>query len=49
MKWREQTEGSMRKIGLKKDNAADRCRWREDVRRVAQVVGCIRPTPVTGD
>ena len=48
MKWREQIEGSMRRIGLRKD-VADQCRWREGVKRVAQVVRCIRPPPVTGD
>ena len=48
MKWREQVEGSMRRIRLKKD-AADRCRWREGVRRVAKVVGSIRPPSVTED
>ena len=48
MKWREQVERSMRRIGLKKKDAADRCRRRKGVRRVAEVVGCIRPPPVTG-
>ena len=37
MKWRKQVEGNTRRIGLKKD-AADWCRWRESVRRVAEVV-----------
>ena len=49
MKWRKQIEGSMRRIGLKKEDTADRCRWREGVRRVAEVVECIRPPPITGD
>ena len=49
MKWREQVEGNMIRIGLKKEDAANRCRWREGVRRVAEVVECIRPPPVTGD
>ena len=49
MKKREQVEGNMRRIGLKKVDVADWCRWREDVRRVAEVVGCIRPPPVTVD
>ena len=49
MKWREQVEENMRRIGLKKENAADRCRRREGVRRVAEIVRCIRPPPVTGD
>ena len=30
MKWREQVEGNMKRIGLRKEDAADRCRWRED-------------------
>ena len=48
MKWREQVEGSMRRIGLKKEDATNWCRWRESVRRVAEVLGCIRLPPVTG-
>ena len=47
MKWRKQVEGNMRRIGLKKKDTADRCRWR-GVRRVAEDVECIRPPPVTG-
>ena len=46
---REQIEGNMRRIGLKKEDVADRCRWREDVGRVAEVVRCIRPPPITGE
>ena len=30
MKWREEVEGNIKKIGLRKD-AADRCRWRKGV------------------
>ena len=48
MECREQVKGNMRRIGSKKD-AADRCRWREGVRRVAEVMGCIRPPTVTAD
>ena len=47
MKSREQFEGNIKRIGLKKKDAADRCRWREGVRRVAKVVGCIRLLPFT--
>ena len=47
MKWREQVEGSMRRIGLKKEDAADRCWCRKAVRRVAEVVGCIQPSSFT--
>ena len=38
IKSREQVKGNMRRIGLSKEDAADRCRWREGVRRVAEVV-----------
>ena len=48
IKWREQVEGNMRRIGLSKEDAADRCKWREGVGRVAEVVRCIRPPPFTG-
>ena len=34
MKWRKQIKGSIRRIGLKKENAADQYRWREGVGRV---------------
>ena len=30
MKWREQVEGN-RRIGLRKEDAADRCRWRDGI------------------
>ena len=36
MKWKEQVEGSMKRIGLKKEDAADRYRWREGVWGVAE-------------
>ena len=49
MKWREQIEKSMRRIGLRKEDVADRCRWKEGVKRVAQVVRCIWPPSVTED
>ena len=49
MKRREQVEGNMKRIGLEKKDAADGCTWREGVRRVADVVGCIQLPPVTGD
>ena len=49
MIWKKQVKGNMRRIGLKKKDAADRCRWREGVRRVAEVMKYIWPTPVTGD
>ena len=49
IKWREQVEGSMRRIGLRKEDTADQCRCREIVRRVVEVVRCIQPLPFTGD
>ena len=49
IKWREQVEGNVRRIGLKKEDVADQCRWREDVRRVVEVVRCIQPPSFTGD
>ena len=47
-KWRKQVEESMRRIGLKKEDVADRCRWREGVGRVSEIIRCIRPPPYTG-
>ena len=43
-----QVEESMRRIGLRKEDAADRCRWREGVGKIAEVAECIRPPPFTG-
>ena len=48
MKWREEVEGNIKRIGLRKD-AADRCRWKESIGRVAEVVRCIRPLLFTKD
>ena len=47
MKWREQVEGNIRRIGLTREDATDRCGWREGVGRIAEVVGCIRPPSFT--
>ena len=49
MKWREQVKGNTRRIGFKKEDATDRCMWREGIGRVAEVVKCIRPSPFTGE
>ena len=38
MEWREQVERSMRRIGLKKD-VADRCRWKEGVKKSCKSSG----------
>ena len=43
MTWRRQVEESVKKIGLKIKEAADRTRWREDVRAIAEGMKCIRP------
>ena len=48
MKWREQVEEKMKRIGLKKEDAADCCRWR-GVEKNEEVVRCIRSPSVTGD
>ena len=49
MKWREQVEGNIRRIALRKEYVADQCRWKEGARKVAEVVGCFQPPPVTKD
>ena len=41
MKWREQVEESMKRIGLRKKDVIDWYRWREGVGRVTEVVRCI--------
>ena len=48
IKWRDQVEGSIKRIGLKKEDATDRCRWR-GLGRIAEIVGCFRPSSFTGD
>ena len=49
MKWRGQVEGNMKRIGLRKEDTADWCRWSEGLGRVAEVVRCIQPPPFTGN
>ena len=41
--WRRQVEESVKKVGLKIEEAGDRTRWREGVRAIAQGMRCIRP------
>ena len=41
--WRWQVEESVKKVGLKIEEAADRTRWREGVRAIAEGMKCIRP------
>ena len=36
MTWRRQVEESVKKVGLKIEEAADRTRWREGVRAIAK-------------
>ena len=37
IKCKEQVEGNMRRIGSKKEDAANQCRWITGVRRVSEV------------
>ena len=41
--WRRQVEESVKKVGLKIEEAGDRTRWREGVRAIAVGMRCIRP------
>ena len=41
--WKRQVEESLKKIGLRVDEAADRARWRERVRTIAEAMRYIRP------
>ena len=45
--WERQVEESVKKIGLKIEETADRTRWREDVRAIAEEMRCIRTPSVT--
>ena len=45
--WRRQVEESEEKVGLKIEEAADRTRWREGVRAIAEGMRCIWPPLVT--
>ena len=45
--WKRQVEESVKKVGLKIEEAADRTRWREEVRAIAEGMRCIRPPSVT--
>ena len=47
MTWKRQVEKSVKKVGLKIEEAADRTRWREGVRAIAEGMRCIRPPSVT--
>ena len=41
--WRRQVEESVKKVGLKIEEAGNRTRWREGVRAIAEGMRCIRP------
>ena len=43
MTWKRQVEESVKKVGLKIEEAADRTRWREGVRDIADEMRGIRP------
>ena len=47
MTWKRQVEESVKKVGSKIEEAADRTRWREGVRAIAEGMRCIRPPSVT--
>ena len=47
MTWRRHVEESVKKVGLKIKEAADRARWREGVRAIAEGIRCIRSPSVT--
>ena len=40
--WRRQVEESVKKVGLKIEEAEDRTRWREGVRAIAEGIRCIQ-------
>ena len=47
MTWRRQVKESVDKVGLKMEEAADRTKWREGVRAIAEGMRCIRPPSMT--
>ena len=47
--WRSQVEEELTKVGLKKEDAIYRARWREGVRRICCRSGFDLATPVDGD
>ena len=47
MTWKRQVEESVKKVGFKIEEAADRTRWRKKVRAIAEGMRCIRPPSVT--
>ena len=47
MIWKRQVEESVKKVGLKIEEAADRTRWREGVRAITKGMRCIWPPSMT--
>ena len=47
MTWKRQVEESVKKVGLKIEEAGNQTRWREGVRAIAEGMRCIRPSLVT--
>ena len=45
--WRTQVEENAKKIGLEVEETANRTRWREGVRAIAEGMRCIRSLSVT--
>lgn len=46
--WKKQVEEESKRVGLKKEDAFNRVRWRDGVRAIAVRMRLIRPTPFTG-
>ena len=46
--WKKQVEKKTGKIGLKKENALNRAKWRGGVQAIAEGMGCIRQSPLRG-
>ena len=45
--WRRQVEENVKRIGLDVKEVANRTRWREEVRAIADEMRCIQPPSVT--
>ena len=46
--WKRQVEESIKNVGLKKEDALDRAKWKEGAKLIAPGVRCIRPPSLTG-
>ena len=45
--WRKEVVKQVEEIGLKKEDAIDRSKWRKAVNKLSQVMGQIRPSLLT--